>query len=234
MVNTKGRYRVKYLKLGTGYQIPGEGISTLVSQERFTKFNAPGGSLYLQRRLINHRNDFAFQSKQTIFQHLLLTKMSTFDEDGFTKYTGPQRKVEVSRKELLGVGGPRVPKAKQRQQQAAQTALEQEETRVPRVTRDAYEYDPSSDNALRRADQKQLEHLAVKKSKEVTSDLRNVLKISEEAKNVGSETLTTLKNQGEQITRVHEKTVQLEQEISQVKTSSLRQFRFFPYNSTSF
>ena len=79
------------------------------------------------------------------------------------------------------------------------------------------EYDPGRDNPLRQNEQLELEQQAVTKSKEVTGNLRNVLRIAEDTKQIGSTTLVTLKDQGEQIARTHEKVVQIDQELAKVK-----------------
>lgn len=151
--------------------------------------------------------------------------MEDDDDGGFgSHYRAPKMKEEKPRSELLNVRGPRVPKAKARQaaNQAASSQVEDnEEVYDPlskydnsRVTNDAFEYDPYADNPLRRAEQKELEQLVVKKSKEVTSDLRRALKVSEDTKNIGAQTLVTLHEQGEQLVRAHEKVVQMDQELS--------------------
>lgn len=77
-----------------------------------------------------------------------------------------------------------------------------------------YEYDPDSDNPLRKAELEELHAVALQQSQAVTESLRNVRKITEDTKAVASQTLVTLKEQGEQISRTHEKAVHLDQELA--------------------
>eukprot|EP00897_Mesotaenium_endlicherianum_P006243 jgi/Mesen1/5647/ME000286S04859 len=79
---------------------------------------------------------------------------------------------------------------------------------------DDYGYDPDSDNPLRRAELQELREIALQKSVDVTQSIRNVRKITEDTKAVASQTLVTLKEQGEQINRTHEKAVTMERELA--------------------
>eukprot|EP00271_Cylindrocystis_brebissonii_P010761 TRINITY_DN27121_c0_g1_i1.p1 TRINITY_DN27121_c0_g1~~TRINITY_DN27121_c0_g1_i1.p1 ORF type:complete len:284 (+),score=78.31 TRINITY_DN27121_c0_g1_i1:553-1404(+) len=134
------------------------------------------------------------------------------DDDGFSsKFKNPEKKAETSRKELLGVSGKRVPKATANR--AAKGAIILDDRPPPQHYQKPDGYDEYSDNPLARQEQKELEYLAVKKSKEVTSDLRNALKISEDTVGIGAQTLVTLKEQGDQIARTHEKVVTVDQEL---------------------
>ena len=162
------------------------------------------------------------------------TQVVDIDDDGFqSKWKGTEKRVEVSRNELLGKPIPinaRVPKAAaakaaraaaQRQsiEEAASERVGPGRERFGRVTRDSYgEHDTDHDDEYRRTGEGELQQLAVDKSKEVTSGLHRVLKIAEDTKGIGAQTLVTLKEQGEQIARAHEKVVQVDQELAKVRS----------------
>ena len=173
------------------------------------------------------------------------------DDDGFqSKWKGNDKRVEVSRNELLGKPVPitaRIPKAaaaKAARAAAQQQSLEEAASehvgpgreRFGRVTRDSYgQRDTDHDDEYRRADEGELQQLAVDRSKEVTSGLHRVLKIAEDTKGIGAQTLVTLKEQGEQIVRTHEKVVQVDQELAKVRTliytRNLPNPHFTPFSS---
>ena len=156
------------------------------------------------------------------------------DDDGFqSKWEGPDKRVEVSRNELLGKPVPinaRVPKAaaaKAARAAAQQQSLEEGAServgpgreRFGRVTRDSYgDHDTDHDDEYRRTGEGELQQLAVDKSKEVTSGLHRVLRIAEDTKGVGAQTLVTLKVQAEQLARTHEEVVQVDQELAKVRS----------------
>lgn len=134
------------------------------------------------------------------------------EEDDFhQKWEGLEKKEEKSRAELLGVTQPRLPKAQ----------LKQLAKGDPRF------HDPDSDDPLQRASLQELEGMALDKSKAVTSDLRNVLKITKEAEDIGAATLENLQKQGEQIARTQDKTAELDQELSKVIGN------YFPFHYAS-
>lgn len=72
---------------------------------------------------------------------------------------------------------------------------------------------PRSDNPLHQQEMRELEETALAKNKELTDATLNLRKIAEDTKGVAGQTLVTLKEQGDQIVRIHEKTVKMDQEL---------------------
>ncbi|TVU29900.1 hypothetical protein EJB05_21491 [Eragrostis curvula] len=64
----------------------------------------------------------------------------------------------------------------------------------------------------------ELEHYAAYKAEETTDTLNGCLRIAEDIKKDASDTLVTLHKQGEQISRTHEKAVQIDQDLSKGET----------------
>lgn len=62
----------------------------------------------------------------------------------------------------------------------------------------------------------ELEHYAAYKAEETTDALSGCLRIAEDIKKDASDTLVTLHKQGEQISRTHEKAVEIDQDLSKV------------------
>ena len=65
----------------------------------------------------------------------------------------------------------------------------------------------------------ELQHYAAYKAEETTDALEGCLRIAEDIKKDASDTLVTLHKQGEQISRTHEKAVEIDQDLS--KSESL-------------
>lgn len=62
----------------------------------------------------------------------------------------------------------------------------------------------------------ELEHYAAYKAEETTDALAGCLRIAEDIKKDASDTLITLHKQGEQISRTHEKAVEIDQDLTKV------------------
>jgi synaptosomal-associated protein 25 len=60
-------------------------------------------------------------------------------------------------------------------------------------------------------------------AEKTTADARRVLKIAEDTREIGVNTLVNLHMQGEQIRRTHHTAVQVDQELSKVRATSKKQ-----------
>lgn len=74
-----------------------------------------------------------------------------------------------------------------------------------------------------------LEKHAVKKSQETSDTLRNCLRVAEDTMAVGSQTLISLVDQGDQITRTHDKAVDIDQHLSRVCFCTFLGFRILTF-----
>jgi len=74
----------------------------------------------------------------------------------------------------------------------------------------------------------------LQKNKGLTDATLNLKKMTEQTKGVAGQTLVTLKEQGEQIHRIHHKAVQVDQELEKVRRSLFREAsRFLCHLETS-
>jgi hypothetical protein len=67
----------------------------------------------------------------------------------------------------------------------------------------------------------ELENYAAYKAEETTDALSGCLRIAEDIKQDASDTLITLHKQGEQISRTHEKAVEIDQDLTKVRTLAM-------------
>ena len=67
----------------------------------------------------------------------------------------------------------------------------------------------------------ELEHYAAYKAEETTDALAGCLRIAEDIKQDATDTLITLHKQGEQISRTHEKAVEIDQDLTKVSACVL-------------
>ena len=74
-----------------------------------------------------------------------------------------------------------------------------------------------SSKPVQEMNKQELETEAVSRNSEVTDATLNLRRLTEQTKDVAGQTLVTLNEQGEQIRRIHEKAVNLDQELEKVR-----------------
>lgn len=86
---------------------------------------------------------------------------------------------------------------------------------------DQYKNDFKESGGLENQSVQQLENYAAYKAKETTKSVNNCLKIAEDIREEATNTLNTLHQQGEQITRTHMMATEMDKDLSKVLPSLL-------------
>lgn len=88
---------------------------------------------------------------------------------------------------------------------------------APADAKKRYKDDFRGTGELENQSVEELEHYAAYKAEETTDALKGCLRIAEDIKQDATDTLITLHKQGEQISRTHEKAVEIDQDLSKVR-----------------